>query len=151
VDEQFGTTECLWDDHNPVCQDIVGFSAGGIVMKETDIPTLPKNVGFITNLNCHVIGNGPPGVFFTFSRPQSREASGMSMWVLIFGELELTNREKFQVEVSTDGMKVRICHPDPLMLLRVSEAFYERRWHTWDPGRLARASVAFLEDSTRPR
>jgi len=40
-----------WDDDKRMCQTISSESMGGIVIRRTDIPCLPKNVGLITDFN----------------------------------------------------------------------------------------------------
>lgn len=80
---------------------------------------------------------------WTFGVPKDAAETKMLIWFLIFGELEIGVEEasSFRVQVSVDGetTTVNIHHGDAETLVRLTEAFYERRWKTWPPYKMAQA------------
>lgn len=85
---------------------------------------------------------------WTFDVPMNAVETKTLIWLLIFGELEIEIDEasSFRVEVSVDDKTTttNIHHRDAETLVRLTEAFYERRWQTWSPDKLARASYKCL-------
>ena len=114
----------------------------GIIMWRRDIPTLQKNVGFVTTLACMPIDSSPPGVLLYFSEKYSRNALLHQFWTLIFGEFEVTERGDWKMDPFQDGMGIRIYHPDLEKLIGLIEAFHDRRYSTWSDQRAQAAATA---------
>lgn len=79
-------------------------------------------------------------VIWTFEIPMNELEMAQTIWMLIFGEIEIEIHEadSFEVKIEVEGGKteVKIGHDDAEMLASLSEAFYERRWETWPPNKL---------------
>jgi len=82
------------------------------------------------------------GLTLVLSEQMIKEKLAQGMWMIFFGEFETEVSGLFQIEVSPDGTKVQIDHPDPDVLLRFTESFYERRYKTWSEDRLKKAVLA---------
>jgi len=143
VADQFGEVSCDPNVVKPACKTIENLSAGGIVMRQSDIALLPKDVGFVTDLSYDPIGDDqPPGLYFHFSVRRPRQELRNAFWLVIFGTFEISERGDWKLEAFADGSGIRIYHPDIMMIAQLADAYHPTCHHAWaEPRRNAAASA----------
>jgi hypothetical protein len=103
---------------------------------------------FLISMEVRMNSEEPRFVEWTFdSLPKDQAATLSVVWILIYGELCITEPGQFKVEIVESGRKVQIHHPSAELLVRLTEAFYERRWEKWNPARLQLAYISFVANS----